>query len=109
MLSLEKALVASVVMALIVAGCRALPFLFFSVRKPPAMFSFIQDYMPALAMTVLAVSSYTSLDWSAPSHGIPELLAGAVVVLLHLKKRNVLLSIIGGTAFYMLLRHFGPA
>ena len=36
-------------------------------------------------------------------HGIPELLAVAAVVGLHLRKKNTLLSIFGGTAFYMLL------
>ena len=37
------------------------------------------------------------------SHGIPELLAIMVIVLLHVWKRNMLLSIAGGTAAYMLL------
>lgn len=37
------------------------------------------------------------------SHGAPELLATAAVVGLHLWKKNVLLSIAGGTALYMVL------
>lgn len=37
------------------------------------------------------------------SHGIPELIACAVITLLHLWKRNMLLSTAGGTAVYMLL------
>ena len=39
----------------------------------------------------------------AAPHGIPELLAIAAVVGLHLWKKNTLLSIFGGTAIYMIL------
>ena len=103
MLSLGKAVLAACVMAAIVLFCRALPFLFFSRRKPPAALAFLESYMPALAMTVLAVSSYTGLDWKARGGGIPELIAGASVAALHLWKRNALLSILGGTILYMVL------
>ncbi|MCX7027693.1 MAG: AzlD domain-containing protein [Spirochaetes bacterium] len=103
MLSLDKAALAATSMAAIIAFCRALPFLFFSRRKPPVAMTFLGDYMPALAMTVLAVSSYTGLNWKAQPHGIPELIAGVCVALLHLWKRNALLSILGGTALYMLV------
>lgn len=37
------------------------------------------------------------------SHGLPELIAIVLVVVLHLWKRNMLLSIGGGTVCYMLL------
>jgi len=103
MLSITEALIAAAVMAVIIVFCRALPFLFFAGRKPPAFLSFIEVYMPAIAMTVLAVSSYTSIRWTDSPHGIPELAAGAVVVALHAWKRNALLSILGGTFLYMVL------
>jgi branched-subunit amino acid transport protein AzlD len=103
MLSLGKAILAACVMAAVVLFCRALPFLFFSRRKPPAALGFLEDYMPALAMTVLAVSSYTGLDWKTGSGGLSGLIAGACVAALHLWKRNALLSILGGTLLYMLL------
>lgn len=103
MLSLAEALAASGVMAAIILFCRALPFLFLAGRKPPAFLSFVEVYMPAIAMTVLATAAYTSLDWSAPRGALPSVLAGAAVVLLHLWKRNALVSILGGTALYFLL------
>ena len=37
------------------------------------------------------------------SHGLPELIACTVIVLLHVWKRNMLLSIAGGTVVYMAL------
>ncbi|MFA6504720.1 MAG: AzlD domain-containing protein [Treponemataceae bacterium] len=106
MLSVETAFIAVLVMAFIILSCRAAPFLLFARRKAPAALSFVEKYMPPVAMTVLAVSSYASLNWAARPHGLPETAAGVFVVLAHLWKRNALLSIFGGTAFYMLLRSF---
>ena len=40
------------------------------------------------------------------SHGIPELVGIAVTVVLHLWKRQMLISIAGGTVVYMILVQF---
>ena len=103
MLSLSQAFMASIAMALVILFCRALPFLFFSGKKTPKFLSFVETYMPALAMAVLALSPYASLRWSRAPHGVPEVVAGIVVLGLHLWKRNPLLSILGGTGLYMVL------
>lgn len=101
MLSLDDAVLAVAVMAAIILACRAVPFLLFARRKAPAALAFVEKYMPPVAMTVLAASSYASLNWAARPHGMPELAAGVFVVIAHIWKRNALLSIFGGTAFYM--------
>lgn len=103
MLNVSEAFAAAALMALVIASCRALPFLFFMGRKSPPFLAFIETYMPAIAMTVLAVSSYTSIDWTASGIGAASAIAGTAVVVLHVWKRNALLSILGGTLLYMLL------
>lgn len=103
MLGVPDALVAATAMAAVIVFCRALPFLFFRKGSVPPALAFLEQALPPIAMTVLAVASYTSLDWSAPPNGIPELVAGALVVGLHLVWRNALLSIAGGTGLYILL------
>lgn len=103
MLSSFQAFLASIAMALVILFCRALPFLFFSGKTTPKFLSFVETYMPALAMAVLALAPYASLRWSEAPHGIPEVVAGIVVLSLHLWKRNPLLSILGGTGLYMVL------
>ena len=90
------------VMGLVTYFTRALPFLFFSARKPPALLSFLQRYLPAVVMTILVFSMYKDIDFSAAPYGIPALVAGSITALLHLWKRNVLLSIGAGTAAYII-------
>lgn len=43
------------------------------------------------------------MNFVGASHALPEIIAAAVVVLLHVWRRNTLLSIVAGTVVYMLL------
>jgi len=82
---------------------KALPFLLFAKRKPPALLSFVARYLPAAVMTILVAGSFRGIDFAAPPHGLFELAAAACTAALHLWRRNALLSIAGGTFLYMLL------
>ena len=83
---------------------RWLPFLLFPEKKePPGWVLYLGRVLPAATMGLLVVYCLKGVSWTAPPHGAPELLAILTVVLLHRWKENVLLSIGGGTALYMLL------
>lgn len=91
------------VMAAVTYFTRAVPFVFFSKRRPPPLLNYLQRFLPPVVMLVLVVASYKDIDFSAAPYGIPALAAGLVTAALHFWKRNVLMSIIGGTALYMVL------
>ena len=83
---------------------RFLPFLLFPDNRPvPKIVSYLGRTLPAAMMGLLVVYCFKNVSWLSGSHGAPELLATAAVVGLHLWKKNVLLSIAGGTALYMVL------
>ena len=83
---------------------RFLPFLLFPDNRPvPKIISYLGRTLPAAMMGLLVVYSLRSTDLLGGSHGIPEGIAVAVTALLHLWRRNTLLSILAGTACYMLL------
>jgi branched-subunit amino acid transport protein AzlD len=58
--------------------------------------------LPAAIIGMLVVYCLKDVDLAA-AHGIPELIAAAAVVGLQCWKRNSLVSILGGTAAYMIL------
>ena len=98
--------------ALVIAGAvtlgtiitRFLPFLLFPDNKPiPKVVEYLGRTLPAAMMGLLVVYSLRSIDLMGGSHGIPEAIAVAVTAGLHLWRRNTLLSILAGTACYMLL------
>ena len=83
---------------------RWLPFLMFPENKqPPKVVLYLGRVLPPAMMGLLVVYCFKNVFWLSGSHGAPELLAVAAVVILHLWKKNVLLSIAGGTALYMIL------
>ena len=83
---------------------RWLPFLMFPEnRQPPKVVLYLGRVLPPAMMGLLVVYCFKNVSWLSGSHGLPELLAAAAVIALHLWKKNVLLSIAGGTALYMIL------
>ncbi|HIY07853.1 MAG TPA: AzlD domain-containing protein [Firmicutes bacterium] len=83
---------------------RAFPFLFLSKGKTATKYSvYLAQALPPAVMAMLIVYCLRSTPVLASPHGIPEAAAVAAVILLHLWKRNNLLSILGGTVIYMVL------
>ena len=67
---------------------------------------FLGKALPGAIFGMLIVYCLRSVSVTEYSWGLPELIAGAATVGLHLLKRKMLLSIAGGTVIYMLLVQF---
>ena len=86
---------------------RFLPFLFFPADKPtPHYIQYLGRVLPAAIFGMLVVYCLKNVHLFTGSHGMPEMISIAVVVALHLWKRQMLVSIAGGTVCYMLLVQF---
>lgn len=91
------------VISLVTAGLRFAPFLLFGSKKTPDYIVFLGKYLSYAIMGMLVIYCLKGVSLVAAPFGIPEFLAVLVVVLLHVWKRNTLLSIGAGTVCYMLL------
>ena len=92
------------VCALVTIGLRFLPFVIFSGDRPtPPYIVYLGKVLPYAIMGMLVVFCLKGVSLTAAPHGIPEFLACAVTALLHIWRRNTLVSIVGGTAVYMAL------
>ena len=93
--------------AVIVGGTmltRFLPFLLFPAGKPiPKAIHRLGNVLPGAVFGLLVIYCLKNVSFLSGSHGIPELVSIVLVVFLHLWKRQMLLSIAGGTVCYMLL------
>ncbi len=86
---------------------RFLPFLVFGRGKETSKYvQYLGKALPAAVFGLLVVYCLKDVNILAGNHGIPEAIAILVVVLLHLWKKQMLLSIAGGTVCYMLLVQF---
>lgn len=83
---------------------RFLPFIVFpESERPPRVVEYLGKVLPYAMGGLLVVYSIKNVTPFSGTHGIPEAVAIAVIVALHVWKRSMLLSIAGGTAVYMLL------
>ena len=103
---MSRILIAAIAMGLVTLFTRAFPFLLFSGRKPPEKFLKGARLIPGAVMTVLVLTSLPLSINITENPVIFPWIGAAVVVAVHLKFRNALLSIFGGTTVYMSLLHF---
>ncbi|MBO5490296.1 MAG: branched-chain amino acid transporter permease [Bacteroidaceae bacterium] len=83
---------------------RFLPFLFFPAgRKTPPFVQYLGRMLPLSVFSLLIVYCLRHVSFLQSPYGLPELLGIGVTVALHAWKRQMLLSIAGGTLTYMLL------
>ncbi len=91
-----------VVVAFVTIAIRFLPFLVFR-KKTPKIIMYMGSVLPYAIMGMLVVYSLKNISFLEGTRGIPEILAVALVVVLHKWKHNTLLSILVGTLIYMFL------
>ena len=93
-----------VVIALATFLTRVLPFLLFpSGRRTPQFVVYLGAVLPHAVIGMLVVYCFRGVSVTAWPHAVPEAAAAAFVVLMHRWRHNLLLSIGGGTALYMIL------
>ena len=86
---------------------RFLPFFIFNEnKKTPAYVQYLGKYLPSAVFGMLGIYCLKNVSILRGSHGIPELISIIITGVLHIWKRNMLISIAGGTICYMLLIHF---
>ncbi|HML66993.1 MAG TPA: branched-chain amino acid transporter permease [Clostridia bacterium] len=83
---------------------RLTPFVLFpDGKRPPEVVTYLGNVLPPVMMGLLVVYCLKSVPILSYPHGLPELISIAFIVVLHLWRKNVLLSIGCGTALYMFL------
>jgi branched-subunit amino acid transport protein AzlD len=112
MLSVTQALILTAIMGAVIFACRALPFLLFrgggegsaggKSRLAPLL-ALAERVAPPVTMTVLAFNAVAAPIRENPRLALPVLIPSIFTALVHLWKRNTLISIIGGTLLYMIL------
>ncbi len=106
-MTLTQQIITVAMVVLGTAATRFLPFLIFPADRPtPKYVQYLGKVLPAAVFGLLVIYSLKNVNIFTGSRGIPELISIVLVVLMHVWKRQMLLSIAGGTICYMLLVQF---
>lgn len=104
--TIHSLLIVSVI-AVVTVILRFLPFwLFPEGKKTPEFINYLGRVLPYAVMGMLVVYCLKDADVTAYPFGMPHIIAGLLVVGLHVWKKNTLLSIGAGTLCYMALVQF---
>lgn len=100
----QQQIITIVILAVITFMTRALPFLVFPAGKPtPKYIQYLGMALPLAVFGMLVVYCLKDVQWLEGMHGIPEIAGIVAVVLTHLLRRQLFLSMAVGTAVYMIL------
>lgn len=100
-------IIAIAVAALCTFATRLVPFALFGGKKEvPATITYLGKVLPPAIIATLIIYCIRSVDFTASPHGAAEIIAIIVTALLHIWKKNTLISIGGGTILYMFLVQF---
>lgn len=102
----KQVLISIAIMSAITALVRFLPFLVFSGKQTPKVISYLGKVLPYAMMGMLVVYCLKDMSFTSVNTFLPEIIAGAIVVLSYVIKKNSLISIVLGTISYMLLVQF---
>ena len=103
-MTLTEQIVTIGICVLAVQFTRWLPFWVFPTNRPiPEYIRYLGKVLPAAMFGMLVVYCYKNLDVLSGYHGLPDFLAGVLVLVLHFWRKNMFLSIAAGTIFYMIL------
>ena len=106
-LSFGESVLIILIIAVITFALRATPFILFSrTGTIPKVITYLGNVLPPAVMGMLIIYCLRNVSVLDAPFGIPELIAVVTVAALHLWRKNNLLSILGGTAFYMVLIQF---
>ncbi len=92
-----------VVVALVMAALRFLPFFIFNSEETPPIIVYLSRVLPCAIMGMLVIYCLKGVSIVSFPHGIPEAIAIVFVAISYVWKRNTLASIALGTVLYMFL------
>ena len=104
-MSIVSSLLVVAVTALCTLATRATPFILFGnkKRKVPEAVLFLGEVLPPAVMATLVVYSLKHISFEVPTLWVNEIIGVAATALVHVWRRNTLMSIGIGTVMYMVL------
>lgn len=99
------AIIIILVMGLVTLATRLIPVFIFGRgnKKVPDYIMYLGKVVPYTAMGLLIIYCLKDVNVAGNSHGLPEIIALAVVVISYLLKKNTIFSVVIGTAAYMVM------
>ncbi|PKM49120.1 MAG: branched-chain amino acid transporter AzlD [Firmicutes bacterium HGW-Firmicutes-7] len=91
------------IVALVTWGLRSFPFLVFGNRELPQLVRYLGYVLPSAIMVILVFFCIRNANFSEYPYGLAQIISILLVIFVHVKKKNMYISIMSGTICYMIL------
>ncbi len=106
-MTLSEQLITIAIVIAVTIFTRAIAFwLFPEGKRTPAFITYLGKVLPPAVFGMLVIYCLKDTSLFSQTHALPELLSIALIVGIHVWKRNMFQSILSGTVCYMLLMQF---
>lgn len=102
-MNITEQLITIFMIALATIITRFVPFLIFKENNTPKYIHYLGNVLPAAVFSLLVVYCLKNVSLISAPFALPELISIAVIVAVHLWKKQTLLSVASGTICYMIL------
>lgn len=91
------------IVSLVTWGLRAFPFIVFGNRELPQLVRYLGYVLPPAIMVILVCYCIRNTKFEEYPYGLAQIISILLVILVHVKKKNMYVSIMAGTICYMIL------
>lgn len=106
-MTIHQQIITIAMVVLATMATRFLPFILLpSGKETPKYITYLGKVLPGAVFGLLVIYCLKNVSVFSGTHALPELIAILATVVVHLWKRQMLLSIAAGTVCYMLLVQF---
>ncbi|PTI69420.1 branched-chain amino acid transporter permease [Mammaliicoccus vitulinus] len=105
-MSVSNQIITIIIIVIATMITRFLPFLVFKNKEMPDYILYLGDALPPALFGMLVIYSLKDINFLSSNHAIPEMIAIIVIVIIHIWKRNMIVSMVLGTATYIFLNSF---
>ncbi|MBW1606397.1 branched-chain amino acid transporter permease [Lactobacillus sp. Sy-1] len=106
-MTLTEQIITIAIASVTTMATRFVPFFVFPEHKPtPRFVKYLGDYLPPAILGILVVYCYKDQILTINRETLWGIIAGTITLGIHFWKQNMMLSILAGTASYILLLNF---
>ena len=103
-MTVEQSIITIMVVVLGTMLTRFLPFMIFpSNKKPPTYIQYLGEVLPYAVIGMLVIYCLKDIPTESLKYGVSEIIGVLIVAVIHIWKKNSLLSMASGTIIYMLV------
>ena len=93
-------------LSILVLATRFLPFMLKNIFENSVLLNKVCAFLPSTIIFLLIFHTLEEVNWQVAPYGTPEIASLLIAIILHIWKKNLFLSLLPSTCFYVYLINY---